>query len=247
MIKNRIIPVLLLQDNGLIKTQKFKDPKYVGDPINAIKIFNQKEVDEMVFLDVSASKSNTSPKYKLINDIASECFMPLAYGGGIKDLKSAEKIINIGIEKIIINNEVFKNPGLINELSKHLGNQSVVVSIDIKKTAFGNYKIFSYCTKKYHSINLNNYLSEVQNRGAGEIFINFVNNDGMMKGYDLDLLDIVLKIVKIPLVFCGGAGSIKDFKIASEKNNYVGLAAGAMFVFRGPHRAVLINYPSRKI
>jgi len=247
IMKNRVIPVLLLKDSGLIKTKKFDNPKYVGDPINAIKIFNQKEVDEMIFLDIGASINNKLPNFDLIEDIASECFMPLAYGGGIKDLNCAERLINVGIEKIVINSIVLENISFINELSQNLGSQSVVVSLDIKKSFLGSYKVYSYLKKEYSSVKLDDFLVEVQNQGAGEIFINCVDNDGMMAGYDLALLDRVMKKVKIPVVFCGGAGSLDDLKNVSDIYDYVGLAAGSLFVFKGPHRAVLINYPTRNI
>ncbi len=246
-MKNRVIPVLLLKDSGLIKTKKFDNPQYVGDPINAIRIFNQKEVDEMIFLDIGASKNNELPNFDLIEDIASECFMPLAYGGGVKNLDCAEKLIKVGIEKIVINSIVLENFGFINELSQNLGSQSVVVSVDIKKSFLGSYRIFSYQRKEYSSFKLDDFLIEIQDRGAGEIFINCVDNDGMMSGYDLDLLDRIMKKVKIPIVFCGGAGSLDDLKKVSSIYDYIGLAAGSLFVFKGPHRAVLINYPTRDI
>ena len=246
-MKNRVIPVLLLKNGGLVKTRKFNNSKYVGDPINAIKIFNQKEVDEMIFLDICASKNDELPDFDLIKDIASECFMPLAYGGGIKDLDCAERLINVGIEKIVINSAAIENMEFIYELSQNLGSQSVVVSIDIKKTFLGSYKIYSHTRDNFISYRLDDFLIEIQNYGAGEIFINSVDLDGMMSGYDLVLLDKIMKKVKIPIVFCGGAGSLDDLKIVSNIYKYTGLAAGSLFVFKGPHRAVLINYPTRNI
>ena len=245
MLNNRIIPVLLLRRKGLVKTKNFKKPVYVGDPINAVKIFNQKEVDELIFLDIDASKIGYEPNLDLLKNIASECFMPLAYGGGIKSVNNAEDIISIGIEKIIVNTSIIKDPELIKELSNTFGSQSIVVSIDIKKTFFGNYTIFSHAFKKNQNHDLLDYIKMVQDYGAGEIFINSVDLDGTMNGYDKRLLELVLSKIKVPLVFCGGASDINDIVNTSKINKFIGLAAGSIFVFKGPHRAVLINYPSQ--
>ena len=243
MLINRIIPVLLLSNNGLVKTKKFSSPKYVGDPINAVKIFNDKEVDELIFLDVDATKLKREPNLDLLKNIASECFMPLAYGGGISSVKNAEDVINVGIEKIVLNSSALVNPTLINELSKVLGSQSVVVAVDVKNTIFGDYIIFSHSSKKRANYNLLEYIKMIQDLGAGEIFINSVNRDGMMTGYDIELIKLILDQAEVPLVFCGGASSLDDFIEVSKINKYVGLAAGSIFVFKGTHRAVLINYP----
>lgn len=246
MLNNRIIPVLLLKDDGLVKTTKFKSPFYIGDPLNAVKIFNQKEVDEIIFLDILASKNNQRPNIELLSNIASECFMPLAYGGGITSVEKAEEIINIGIEKVILNSSVLINPELVSDLAKIIGSQSVVVSIDVKKNLFGNYKIYSHSSKKKPHYNLIEYIKMIQCYGVGEIFINSVNKDGMMTGYDIDLIKLILNEAEVPFVFCGGASSYNDFIEISKINKYVGLAAGSIFVFKGPHKAVLINYPNRE-
>jgi len=242
MFNPRVIPVLLLSNNGLVKTKQFNDAIYIGDPINAVKIFNDKEVDEIVFLDIEASKKAQEPNYEIIKKIASECFMPLAYGGGITQLDQVDKILNIGVEKIIINSCAISNPNIINQIAKVTGSQSVVISIDIKKTFFGNFSIYSHSKAKVVSTSIIDYLKKVEELGAGEIIINYVDNDGMMNGYDIKLLNMIRDTIKIPFVACGGAGSVGDLKEGIELGGAHAVAAGSMFVFHGKHNAVLINY-----
>lgn len=245
MLKPRVIPVLLLQNDGLVKTTKFKDPKYVGDPINAIKIFNDKEVDELVFLDIEASKGKRSIDYELISNIASECFMPLCYGGGIKDIESIRKILQLGVEKIAINSYAFENPDLIKEAALLFGTSTIVISIDVKKNIFGKYEIWTNGGTKKIKTGLNEAILNMEQLGAGEILINSIDKDGTMLGYDCKLIEQVSKLVSIPVVAAGGAGKILDFKNAINSGASA-VAAGSMFVFHGKHKAVLITYPSRK-
>lgn len=243
---NRVIPCLLLQDGGLVKTEKFKNPKYVGDPINAIRIFNDKYVDELIFLDINASRLNKEPDYDLIARIAGECFMPLCYGGGIKTLEQARKLVALGVEKISINSTAIQNLDLIKQLVGELGSQSVVGAIDIKRNFWG--KEYVYDSSKGRLTNLNP-LTHAQNlvaAGVGEIFINDVNRDGTFSGYNIALISSIADKINVPLIACGGASSIDDMQNVFLAGASAA-AAGSLFVFYGPHRAVLINYPDYSI
>ncbi|HIQ27994.1 MAG TPA: glycosyl amidation-associated protein WbuZ [Sulfurovum sp.] len=243
MLQTRVIPVLLLQNKGLVKTVKFKNPKYVGDPLNAIKIFNEKEVDELIFLDIDASKKGMEPDYELIKDFASECFMPVCYGGGITNIEQIKKIFTLGIEKISINYFVLKNDELIKKAVEIYGSQSIVVAIDIKKSLMGKYQIYDHTKKKNLKTPFLEYIKHIEELGAGEILINNVDLDGTQKGYDIDLLKQVVNYVKIPVIACGGAGELKDFQTAKKEANVSAVSAGSFFVFQGKHNAVLITYP----
>lgn len=244
MLRTRVIPTLLLRRRGLIKTVKFKDHKYIGDPINAVKIFNEKEVDELIFLDIEASKNGAEPDFEIIKDIASEAFMPLAYGGGITKASEAEKLFRIGIEKVVLNSSVYTAPWLISEIAEISGNQSVVVSIDVKKNFFGKYEIYSHGGTIKEKGSIIDFSKKVQDLGAGEIFINSIDRDGTGKGYDIALIQKIAKAVQIPVVACGGAANLSHLKEAVRKGGASAVAAGSMFVFYGKHRAVLITYPS---
>ena len=236
----RVIPVLLLQKKGLVKTVKFKDPVYVGDYINAIRIFNEKEADELIFLDIDASKEYRGPFFETIKQVASECFMPVTYGGGITSCEEIRKILKLGIEKVAINTAAINNPSFIKEAVNYFGSSTIVVSIDVKKNILGKYQIYS--NKKIASaVNLDFYLKQMEQYGVGEILINAVDQDGMMKGMDIPLIKKISQSVTMPVVACGGAvnlSAIKDGKASA-------VAAGSMFVFHGKHKAVLITYPSR--
>jgi cyclase len=245
MLQHRVIPVLLLDGKGLVKTVKFKSPKYVGDPINAIKIFNNKMVDELVFLDIKASKEKKGPNFDMLRNIASECFMPLGYGGGISSVEEIKKILNIGFEKVILNTQAIENPTLVSQAASETGNQSVVVSVDIQKNVFGKYKLYHHASNSKHKKDWLDHIDEMVQLGAGEIIINSVDNDGIMKGYNIELIKMVSERVNIPIVACGGAGKIDDFRNAADAGASA-LAAGSLFVFHGPHKAVLINYPTQK-
>lgn len=245
MLKTRVIPCLLLQNQGLIKTVKFKDPVYVGDPINAVKIFNEKEVDELIFLDIKASKEKREPEYKLIQDIATECFMPFCYGGGISTIEQIRKILSLGAEKVSLNSILFRNSELIQNASGLFGSQSIVVAIDVKKNFFGKYKVYDSSIQSLTDNEPVGFAVRLAQLGAGEILLNSVDRDGTMEGYDIELIRKITNAVDIPVIACGGAGKLDDFVLAVKQGNASAVAAGSMFVFYGKHRAVLVTYPSK--
>lgn len=244
MLRIRVIPCLLLKDQGLVKTVKFKNYKYVGCPINAVKIFNDKEVDELVFLDITATIENHEPPFKLLAEIATECFMPFGYGGGIKTIETIKKIFSLGAEKVIINSHAVENPFFIRAAAELYGSQSIVVSIDVKKNYLGKYEVFTQSGRINSKLDPAIFAQKMQKMGAGEIFLNSVNRDGTMGGYDIELIKKVTSAVDIPVIACGGAGQIKDFQAAVKKGGASAVAGGSFFVFQGQHRAVLITYPS---
>ena len=246
MIETRVIPVLLLQNKALVKGINFKNHRYIGDPINAVKIFNQKKVDELIFLDISATSDDCEPDYDLINNIAGEAFMPLGYGGGIKKIHHIEKLFSLGLEKVILNTQAFLNPQLLKDAVKIVGSQSIVVSIDVKKSFFKGYEVFINNGKKKTGINLVEYLKKLEDLGVGELIISSIERDGLKNGYDLNLLKLVTSSVNIPVIGLGGVGKLQDFYEAKKKTNISGLAAGSLFVFYGKHDAVLITYPSNQ-
>ncbi len=246
MLANRVIPVLLLRNEGLVKTKQFKNPVYVGDPINAVKIFNDKEVDELSFIDIEASKLNKTPNYKLIERIASEAFMPLSYGGNVKSVDEVRTLIKIGIEKVIVNSQNFSNAQLISQLSDHFGSSTVIAGIDVKKNLWGKKELYSHNATKAQKGKIIEYCVELEKRGAGELLVNSIDRDGMMQGYDVELMGEIANSVSIPVIACGGAGKLQDINELYSKTNVTAFAAGSIFVFHGPHKAVLINYPSRE-
>jgi cyclase len=243
--EKRIIPALLLKNKGLVKGVNFKDYKYIGDPLNAVKIFNDKEVDELIFLDISATSENRPPDIRLIRDIADECYMPFAVGGGIKNIEQVGEIIKAGSEKVVINSTAVKTPELIKEVSSAYGHQSVIVSIDVKKNWLGKYHVFIESGSKKTKLNPIRWAMKVEDLGAGEILLNSINKDGTMSGYDTEIIQEIAEKVSIPVIACGGAGNIEDFAEAA-RHGASAVSAGSMFVFSGPHRAVLINYPDTK-
>lgn len=241
----RIIPILLLKNSGLYKTLKFKDPKYIGDPINAIRIFNEKEVDELVFLDITMQDDRRDLNWGVLKDIASECFMPLTYGGGIENTEMIREVLNVGVEKVSINTNAVRNPELITQASTYFGNSTIVVSIDVKKSMFGKYEVYIYGGQEKTKLHPVNWAKEVEKRGAGEILINSIDNDGVMGGYDWKLIKEIAQSVNIPVVAAGGARGLDDFKTAITESKVSAVAGGACFVYQGKHRAVLITYPGR--
>lgn len=246
MLKVRVIPVLLLKGNGLVKGRKFKKHKYVGDPINAVKIFNDKEVDELVFLDIDATSSSKGPNFELLEDIASEAFIPFAYGGGVTDVDQVSKLFKLGVEKVILNTAAYQEKGLIKELSNQFGSQSIVVSIDVKKNIWGKYEVYIKNGKQKIGKDPVTYAKYLEAEGAGELIVSSIDNDGVRSGYDILLLKSVANEVNIPVVALGGAGTLDDFKEVVTKAQVSAVAAGDMFVFNGKHKAVLITYPSYK-
>lgn len=242
MLANRLIPVLLIKNRKLIKTVKFKKNIYVGDPINAIKIFNEKEVDELIVLDITANKNKIGPDFQLISEIAKECFIPLTYGGGITSLNQVEQLFNLGIEKVSLNNIIYHNPYFLKELSEYFGSQSIVASIDIKKNWFGKYCLFDSKVKRLKHENINSLIQKIVKYGAGEILLNSVDMDGSLNGPDLEIIKKYSKDVSVPIIYLGGIKSLDDIKNSIESGANA-VAAGSFFIFYGPHKAVLITYP----
>ncbi len=242
MFRPRVIPCLLLKDKGLVKTIKFKDPTYVGDPMNAVKIFNDAKADELVFLDITATNEGRIPNIEVIKNIAEEAFMPFAVGGGINHIDQVRDLINAGAEKVVINTAAIENPNLLSEIAEIFGRQSIIASIDVKYCN-GAYQIFTNSGKTAHTIDLIDTVKLMEKSGAGEIMINSIDKDGTQEGYDLELIKLVSDAVKIPVIAIGGAGSYDDLSSAVMEGNASAVAAGSMFVFIGRKRAVLINYP----
>lgn len=245
MLRPRLIPSLLVQNGGLVKTVNFGDPKYVGDPINAVRIFNEKEVDELIVLDIDATRQNREPDYRLIANLAVECRMPLCYGGGVRTVETVERIVGLGVEKVAISAAVVARPALVAETAARVGSQSVVVVIDVKK--FGltqRYEVVTHNATQRTGLDPISTARRAQELGAGEVVINSVDNDGLMNGYDLSLIGQVHEKVSIPITALGGAGSLADIERLFERYETIGASAGSLFVFKGKYRAVLINYPS---
>jgi cyclase len=239
-----VIPVLLLKKSGLIKTVKFKDPVYVGDPLNAVKIFNEKEVDELIVLDTECTASKQDINLPFLKSIASECFMPLCYGGGIKTIQDIKNVLACGIEKVSINSAAIKNPQFIRQASEYFGSSTIVVSIDYKKNFWGKKIVFTSGGAISSDMDCIEVAQMAADSGAGELLLNSIDRDGTMSGYDLELLSKLSNQVSVPVIACGGAGSIQHLEEAASIG-INGLAAGSMFVFKGKHKAVLINYPSQ--
>ncbi len=245
MFLPRIIPILLLKNKGLVKTIQFKNPQYIGDPINAVRIFNDLLADELIFLDINATIENRTILPELVKDIGDEAFMPFGVGGGISSLNDIEKLLKSGAEKVVINTSAYLNSSLIEEASKIFGSQSIVVSIDVKKTFLGKYECFIECGRRKVDCYYLDYAKKIQEKGAGEIIINSIDKDGTMSGYDIDLIKSISQKINIPVIACGGAGNLQHLKEAYYNGGANALAAGSMFVFHGPRKAVLINYPSK--
>ncbi|MAZ77362.1 MAG: imidazole glycerol phosphate synthase subunit HisF [Legionellaceae bacterium] len=243
MIENRVIPVLLVQDNKLVKTVKFKRPVYIGEPINTAKIFNDKEVDELVVFDISASKPGSEINFQLISEFASECFMPLCYGGGVRTLSDIEHILKLGVEKVSLNTAAIVNDQLVEEAAKAFGSSTIVVTMDVKKDWRGRYRVYS--RGKLTACLAEEYALSVQAKGAGELIINAVDRDGTMEGYDIELVKTITNRLSIPVVACGGAGSLQDFHDIFASGGVFAAGAGSVFIFHDKKRSVLINYPSQ--
>lgn len=244
MLRPRIIPCLLVQDGGLVKTVEFRKPKYVGDPINAVRIYNEKEADELIVLDIDASVRGEPPNLRLIGHLAVECRMPLCYGGGVRSVEQAQTIVSLGVEKIALSSGFLETPDLVSAAAAELGRQSVVVVLDVKRNeAEGGHTVWSHNATRDTKRPVLEAALEAEARGAGEIVINSVDNDGTMAGYDLELAQAVKRSIRTPLTVLGGAGSLTHMKQLIDACGVVGVAAGSFFVFKGPYRAVLISYP----
>ena len=246
MLRPRIIPCLLVHKGGLVKTVGFAEPKYVGDPLNAVRIFNEKEVDELMVVDIDASRHGREPDYKLIANLALECRMPLSYGGGVKTVEQFDRLISLGVEKVAVSSAAVSDPDLIVTAAARVGSQSVVVVIDVRKTGLlRKPEVVTLNATNRTGLEPGAWATRVQELGAGEIVLNNVDRDGEMKGYDIDLVDHVRKATSLPLTVLGGAGTLADLRTLVERHGIIGAAAGSLFVFKGKYRAVLINYPNR--
>lgn len=244
MFRPRVIPVLLLKDKGLVKSIKFKDYKYIGDPINAVKIFNDLKADELVFLDIMATNQKRTISLDFIRRVGDEANMPFAVGGGIQTNKQIKDIINAGAEKVVINSYAIENPEFIKEASDEFGSSTIVVSIDVKKNIWGKKRVYTKAGTQSTPLNPIEWAQKVAEKGAGEIILNSIDHDGTMKGYDEHLIQEVARAVDIPVVALGGAGQLNDFQSAVKNSYASAVAAGSLFIFHGPRKAVLINYPS---
>lgn len=245
MLRPRIIPCLLVKDKGLVKTVKFGEGKYVGDPLNAVKIFNEKEVDELMILDIDATSQERDPDYELIRNIAIESRMPLCYGGGVKTVEQAKKIISLGAEKVAISSAAIENPSIISQIAKAVGTQSVVVVIDVKyRGIFKKAEVMSHNGNKATGLSPTQFAKKCEELGAGEIVINSIDKDGMMTGFDIKLIREIRDSISIPMTILGGAASLDNISDAIKEFGVIGVAAGSLFVFKGKYKAVLINYPN---
>lgn len=247
MLRPRIIPCLLIHKGGLVKTQMFKDLKYVGDPINAVRIFNEKEADELMVLDIDATVNRVAPDFALVAKLAAECRMPLCYGGGVTTAEQAARIVDMGVEKVAVSAAAITNPSLLTKMSAAVGRQSVVAVLDVRKRTGLFAKGYELCTQNgqtVHKLDPVAFAKQLQEAGAGEIVINSIDRDGLMQGYDLDLATQFKQALKVPVTFLGGAGSLEHMSELIATLGVVGAAAGSLFVFKGKYRAVLINYPT---
>ncbi|HXI13977.1 MAG TPA: AglZ/HisF2 family acetamidino modification protein [Thermoanaerobaculia bacterium] len=244
MLIPRVIPCLLLRSRGLVKTTKFRRPVYLGDPVNVIRIFNEKEVDEVILLDITATLEQREPNFSLLEEISSECFMPLAYGGGVRTTSQMRTLYSLGIEKVALNTAAIDNPALISEAASCFGSQSVAVSIDVKKDWKRRYRVVTSCGRRMTTLDPVAFAVSMQQHGAGEVILNNIGRDGTMKGYDLDLVRSVTSCLDIPVIACGGAASVSDLAGVVRKGRASAAGAGSMFVFQGLHRGVLISFPS---
>lgn len=245
-IQNRVIPVLTVANEKLVKTVRFKKPNYIGDPVNAVKIFNDKMVDEIVLLDITATKEKREPNYKKIEEICSEAFMPFAYGGGIKSIDQIKKLFDLGIEKVVLNSVLATDLTLIEKASNIFGSQSILASIDLKKSLWGNnYSVHTHSASSKLKVNWVEFALKLEQLGVGELFLNSIDKDGTYSGYDLQSIKMLSESLSIPLVACGGASKLTDFKLAIEAGASA-VAAGSLFVYRGDSKGILINYPSQE-
>lgn len=243
MLRNRVIPCLLLNGHRLVKTRRFRDPVYVGDPVNAVRIFNDKEVDELLLFDIGPARASRGPQFDLIEDIAKECFMPLAYGGGVADCETIGRLFALGVEKVALNTAAVERPELVREAASAFGSQSIVVSVDARRKLFGGYEVCARAGSRRSGLDPVSFARRMEEYGAGELLVHSIDRDGTMSGYDIGLVKSVTDSVSVPVIACGGAGGLADFRAAVKDGGASAVAAGSFFVFQGPHRAVLITYP----
>lgn len=243
MLKPRVIPVLLVRDGKLVKTIRFKNDQYIGDPINAIKIFSEKDVDELIILDISANRYVHGPNFYFLEKALSQCFMPITYGGGIASMEDVNRIISLGAEKVILNTTFFDDINLVKKIVQAFGSQAVSVSLDVRKKLWGGYAFYSNSGTRKIPVGINEIMQCIEMSGVGEIFINNIDREGTMTGFDTRLINLISSKTHLPVVVCGGARSVDDFQIAIDLGAH-SVAAGSMFVFQGQHKAVLIQYTS---
>ncbi|WP_417559033.1 AglZ/HisF2 family acetamidino modification protein [Mesoflavibacter zeaxanthinifaciens] len=246
MLQTRVIPCLLLKDDSLVKTINFKKPGYIGDPVNTARIFNELEVDELAVLDITATNNKRQPNFKILSELANECFMPLAYGGGIRTFDDAKKMFQIGIEKVIINTITFDKPEFITQLAAHFGNQAIVVAIDVKKNMFGKYQVFSNSGRKKQKVNVIDWAKKLEQLGAGEILLTAIHQEGTWNGFDIELIESITNAVDIPVIANGGAANLKDIEQVVKKGNASAVSLGSMVVYQNKGMGVLVNFPNRK-
>lgn len=244
MYRPRLIPCLLMDGGRLVKTRAFAKPAYVGDPVNTVKIFNEKEVDEIILLDIGASRAGQAPDFERVRDIATECFMPLCYGGGVRSVEDAQRLFENGVEKVAVNTAALANPGLIGEIAKRYGSQSVVAAMDVVSPWLRGHRVRNVAGRSTTAMRPVDWARRMVDEGAGELLVSAVERDGSMQGYDLELVQGVCRAVQVPVIACGGAASLDDCRRVIQEGRASAAAAGALFVYQGPHRAVLINYPS---
>ncbi|MBC6401786.1 MAG: imidazole glycerol phosphate synthase subunit HisF [Ekhidna sp.] len=245
MLRARVIPCLLLNDRVLVKTVRFKKPSYIGDPINTVRIFNELEVDELCFLDIRATLKSRQPNLEILHEIADECFMPLSYGGGIRNFETAQKILSIGFEKVVLNTILFENPEEVKKISEHFGRQSIIGSIDVKKDFFEKYHVYSVDGSKKHKIDPVEWAVALEDLGAGELLVTSMNQEGTWKGYDVDILRKIHNAVEIPVIANGGAGSIDHIGKVINSQSANAIALGSMIVYQAKNKGVLVNFPDR--
>ncbi len=246
MLRTRVIPCLLLKDSSLVKTVKFKKINYIGDPINTVRIFNELEVDELMFLDIFASREKKKINFDILHQIADECFMPISYGGNIQHLSEAKKIFEIGFEKIVINSNAFGNIEIIEKISSYFGSQSIVGSIDVKNDFFGRQRVFSNNGRKNQKKTPIEWAKEMENAGVGELLITSIDKEGTWSGYDIELIRQITNNVRVPVIANGGAGSLADIFNVVKSTNVSAVGVGSMFVYQKKNMGVLVNYPDRK-
>lgn len=246
MLATRLMPCLLMSNGALVKTVKFKNPIYVGDPVNAVRIFNQKEVDELILLDIDATTQHRGIDYETLEKLVSECFMPICYGGGVNSIADMRRLFNMGIEKVSLGTAAFDNPELIRQAATEFGNQAIVVSLDVKKGLLGGYSARTHQGTKDTKMSPAVAAKYLENLGAGEIILYSIDRDGTWSGFDLKLIEEVVNAVRVPVVATGGAGSLDDIKVAVQEGGASAVAIGSMAVFQGKDLGVLIKFPSRK-
>lgn len=247
MLRTRVIPCLQLIDDNLVKTVKFDKHSYIGDPINTVRIFNELEVDELCFLDIRASAQGRTPNIEVLQQIANECFMPLSYGGGVKDFETAQKILSIGFEKIVLNTAAYHTPDLVTKISEHFGAQSVIGSIDIKKNIWGKYQVYVNDGKDKIATNPVEWAEKLESLGVGELLVTAMDKDGTWSGYDLDIICKINEAVRVPVIANGGAGSVQDIETVVKECNVSAVALGSMVVYQKKGMGVLVNFPDKKI